>query len=398
MRLLDKPLGSITSEDILYLKNNRIQESKTLEYKRELPGNTDNDKKEFLADVTAFANTYGGIIIYGIEEEKDDQNKNSGIPKEIVGLNNINTDYEKQRLENILRDGVDPRLSNVMFKDIDINGHLVLLINIPRSLVAPHIIWFQKSSRFYCRTNTGKYQMDVREIRQAFLQTDEWERRADNFRRNRIMDVRALKFISNLHIQGSFFIHIIPLGSRETNIDFNKHHEKLSTLLRPYFYLNYDNRFNLDGLFVFGNRQQGGTKICESYIQYFRNGGIEIFTSNLDYRSESPITLDGSKFMNFVIENIKTYFSYTSNLGVEAPIVVYISYFDSRDVRLTSSTPIVSGKYIEYPDYNQFDRDEILLPGIYVEDTNADVLQFLRPAFDAFWQAAGWSGCPLQGK
>lgn len=394
MRLLDKPLGSITSEDILYLKNNRIQESQTLEYKRELPGNTDNDKKEFLADVTAFANTYGGIIIYGIEEEKDDQNKNSGIPKEIVGLNNINTDYEKQRIENILRDGVDPRLSNVMFKEIDVNGHVVLLINIPRSLVAPHIIWFQKSGRFYCRTNSGKYQMDVREIRQAFLQTDEWERRADNFRRNRIMDVRALKFISNLHIQGSFFIHIIPLGSRETNIDFNKHHEKLSTLLRPYFYLNYDNRFNLDGLLVFGNRQRGGTKICESYIQYFRNGGVEIFTSNLDYRSESPITLDGSKFMNFVIENIKTYFSYTSNLGVEAPIVVYISYLDSRDVRLTSSTPIVSGKYIEYPNYNQFDRDEILLPGIYVEDTNANVSQFLRPAFDAFWQAAGWSGCP----
>ena len=60
----------LTEENINDLKNNQIPESKTLDYKEQLPYNAYEDKKEFLADVSSFSNADGGNIIYGIKEEK----------------------------------------------------------------------------------------------------------------------------------------------------------------------------------------------------------------------------------------------------------------------------------------------------------------------------------------
>jgi hypothetical protein len=44
------------------------------DYKRDIYGNSENDKREFLADVSSFANTIGGDIVIGIDEA-------SGLPR-----------------------------------------------------------------------------------------------------------------------------------------------------------------------------------------------------------------------------------------------------------------------------------------------------------------------------
>jgi len=41
---------------------------------------TGDDRKEFLYDITSLANTNGGIIIFGIEEKKDINGHNTGLP------------------------------------------------------------------------------------------------------------------------------------------------------------------------------------------------------------------------------------------------------------------------------------------------------------------------------
>lgn len=61
------------------LLENKVSERKTIDYKRDLPGGADQDKKEFLADVSSFANTEGGELIFGMTEA-------SGVPTEIVGV------------------------------------------------------------------------------------------------------------------------------------------------------------------------------------------------------------------------------------------------------------------------------------------------------------------------
>ena len=65
MPLLGKPLASIAESDLEELIEHGIPEGKTVEHKRVLPGNADACKREFLADVSSFANAAGGHIIYG---------------------------------------------------------------------------------------------------------------------------------------------------------------------------------------------------------------------------------------------------------------------------------------------------------------------------------------------
>ena len=69
--MISKHIDEITADDIKSLITNSVRESKTLEYKQILPGGQDKDKKEFLADISSFANSSGGDIIYGIKEAKD---------------------------------------------------------------------------------------------------------------------------------------------------------------------------------------------------------------------------------------------------------------------------------------------------------------------------------------
>ena len=65
-------IRSVSKADIEHLIANQVVESKQLEYKRELPARSDGAKKEFLADVSSFANASGGDIIFGLQAESDD--------------------------------------------------------------------------------------------------------------------------------------------------------------------------------------------------------------------------------------------------------------------------------------------------------------------------------------
>ncbi len=67
--MIPKPLNEIAEADIQQLKASGVEEGKTIEYKRDLPGTKDEDKRELLADVSSFANTEGGDIIYGGAED-----------------------------------------------------------------------------------------------------------------------------------------------------------------------------------------------------------------------------------------------------------------------------------------------------------------------------------------
>ena len=79
MALARTDVESITEADLLELRENEVGEGLLYDYKLELYGSSDADKKEFLKDVSSFANTAGGHILIGIAEEQ-------GLPTDIVGV------------------------------------------------------------------------------------------------------------------------------------------------------------------------------------------------------------------------------------------------------------------------------------------------------------------------
>jgi predicted HTH transcriptional regulator len=66
---IEKPVSLITENDLLQLIADKESEGKTLDYKRDLVGRSDTDKREFLHDVSSFANTLGGHLIFGMDEK-----------------------------------------------------------------------------------------------------------------------------------------------------------------------------------------------------------------------------------------------------------------------------------------------------------------------------------------
>ena len=87
--MIQKPLDAITDDDLLALISNKVSEGRTIDYKRELPGNTDSDKKEFLADTSSFANTSGGDLVFGMDEV-------AGLPTQLTGFQSTNTDVKSK--------------------------------------------------------------------------------------------------------------------------------------------------------------------------------------------------------------------------------------------------------------------------------------------------------------
>jgi len=64
VRLRGKLVGDIDPTDLKYLYENQVGESRQLDYKLELPGNSSKEKKEFLADATALATIEkSGLIV-----------------------------------------------------------------------------------------------------------------------------------------------------------------------------------------------------------------------------------------------------------------------------------------------------------------------------------------------
>jgi predicted HTH transcriptional regulator len=162
--MIQKNLDEITENDLQGLIDNSVQESKIVEYKRIQPGNSDSDKKEFLSDVSSFANSSGGDLIFGIIAEK-------GVPKKLEGLEIENVDQEIGRLDSIIRDGIEPRIPSSLFsiKPIALsNSKKALIIRIFKSWISPHRVSYKGHDRFYGRSSNGKYPLDVAELRIAF--------------------------------------------------------------------------------------------------------------------------------------------------------------------------------------------------------------------------------------
>ena len=101
MALLHLPLDAITEQHLSALIATGARESLYIDYKRRTYGGSDAARKEFLADVSSFANAAGGDIVIGMAE-------NAGVPSEITPFRD-DADQERLRLEGMARDGVEPR-------------------------------------------------------------------------------------------------------------------------------------------------------------------------------------------------------------------------------------------------------------------------------------------------
>jgi hypothetical protein len=100
MALTDIPLTKITEADLHRLIAGAVSESLYIDYKATKSGgspygNSDADHKEFLADISSFANAVGGDLVIGMAEK-------NGVPTGFSPFTN-HPDEELRRLDDMAR-------------------------------------------------------------------------------------------------------------------------------------------------------------------------------------------------------------------------------------------------------------------------------------------------------
>ena len=152
--LFKKPLSEVEFSDIRKLKDAKIEESAILDYKEQM---ISEDK--LVKHVTAFSNTSGGDLIFGIKESG-----RGGYPVDILGIeDNVN----KERLEQIIISNIRPRIG-VQFSKIDVpnSDRVILIIRIPEGQNRPYYDII--SHKYYKRYNYEAIPMDEFEIESLY--------------------------------------------------------------------------------------------------------------------------------------------------------------------------------------------------------------------------------------
>ncbi len=142
----------------------KMPESVFLDYKRELNFNSEKDKIELAKDISSFANTQGGCLIYGVDEERQDH-KSVPVPKEQYGIAPIRGNIID--IENILTSIISPQLPYLRIRVIPLQhdeSKVVYLLWHSKSWCAPHMVSGYKHSRFYKRGNFKAEPMHEHEI------------------------------------------------------------------------------------------------------------------------------------------------------------------------------------------------------------------------------------------
>ena len=378
MSFTGKRLELIDEAALRVLITDQIRENKVIEYKEALPTNSDNDKKEFLADISAFANAAGGDLIYGIKAT-------DGIASEICGLEIPNVDAEKLRLENIMRDGIEPRIPGIAIQEVSLSSSkVVIIIRIPKSWAMPHMVTFKMRPQFYSRNSAGKYPLDVSEIRTAFGLSEALIERMKRFRIEHLSKIIAGETPVFLNKQPKIVLHIIPISSFNPTQQIDLSIVDRDHGIRPISGRSWDYRYNFDGILSYGSF---GENENVSYIQVFRDGAIEAVDAWLlrSHRGEKPHMYGEDEAI--LLKSISRCLLLQQKLGLEPPLFIMLSFLGVLGYTMYRNP----GKYWLPDRERPIDRDTLLSPDVIIEDFKDDIAKTMHPIFDSIWNACGFA-------
>lgn len=359
MSLFHIRISDLEERHLAALVDLGVRELGRIEYKQELPGGKDEERKEFLADVSSFANAGGGDLVYGVAEEK-------GAPTELVGITLDNPDAGISTLENVIRDGLDPRLVGFKSSLVSLSGgRHALVIRVPGSFNRPHAVSYKKRFRYFGRTSNGTYPMDAGEVPADFAGT------------------------------AIVVLHIMPLSSfdvPEPVVDLDKAYESPLGFLP--IGIGGDKSYNFDGLVMHGlfrNDEPIRGRHPESYALLFRSGIVEAASSRLLWPERREKRLPGPAFSQQIMDATVRYLSLVLHLGIEGPVYVGLSLLGVRGYEMLPGAPYRPSSA------RSVDRDALVVPEVMIEEltTSSDLAEahvgrLLRPVFDRVWNACGY--------
>ena len=157
-------LADVRAENVHALVAGAVPEDFDLDFKIQMYGTSDAEKRDLASDVAAMANLAGGVILIGVEENEHAQAIAApGVPM---------SDEVDRRILQVVS-GISP-VPSVAVRRVPVGddpAHGFVMILVPRSLAAPHAVTVNGTSlRFPIRHGTTTRFMQAPEVATAFRQ------------------------------------------------------------------------------------------------------------------------------------------------------------------------------------------------------------------------------------
>lgn len=369
--MIARPFEEVSRADLEALIANEVAERRTLEFKRDLPANSESARKEFLADVTSFANAQGGDLLFGIDAPK-------GVARRITGLSVEDPDKEVLRWEDVLLAGVEPRLPGIRLRWIDCGeSGGVLLIRVPGSTVAPHRVIFARSNRFYGRKSNGKYEMDTQELRDAFTASEALPKRLRALHLEAVDAAVRRDLPIGLGDDPTAIVSLIPttIFREARNLDITPEYA-----LAPHKPSGHMDALRMiEGVLMHSNPGEQGA--VRSYAVTHRSGRTDmVWTIGriVDELRKTEVKLVWPKrFEDGLLDAAISGAAKLRQHDVEGPWLVMATLIGIKDYQL-----IISNDYWSEPAW----RAQVTLPPLLTEQMHRAVL---LPLLRSFWLAFG---------
>lgn len=377
---LDKFFDEINETDLQQIIGNKAPGCKAIEYRESLPDDSFEHQKDFLAEVSSFANTVGGHLIYGVIEQ-------NGIPIALPGISSKDPEREILRLEKLLKDNLQPKCQGVLTRVIHRSSEPpIVLIHVPESLSKPHVVNFQGHWRFYARNATGKFPLGVTELKSAFLATAGLGERIRSFHFERLNKISSGKAPVPLLGKARTVFHLIPYSAFECSSSLS-----LTTMEDiwsiPLVYRSASSyRTNLDGVIVYSDRCSSNSG---GYTQVFRNGIIESVSASLFGSGAEGSHVPDMAFETFetdVVNFLSDCLAFYRKLSVRMPAALFLSLLGWGEYKLAMHQLLDAW----HSDGIRLDDDAFLFPEVILENSAVNSAAMLKPIFRAIWNATGW--------
>lgn len=381
--MIPKSIDNIQIGDIANLIG-VARESKTLEFKADMPTKRDGEIVSFLAGISALANTVGGDFLLGVEAA-------DGVAVSAPGIAIVNVDAEKLRLEQILANGLEPRLPRFHIVPVQCSAdRYVFVLRVPRSWIGPHRV--KVNNQFYGRNSAGRYPLDVSELRSAFVLSESVSDRIRSFRAERLLRIDSEDTPIPLPNGGRAILHVIPFPSFASREDIDVVQATLTGTIMPLPLAGPNqmntNTVNLDG---FVSYCAEGGPIVTSYVQLFRNGAIEsVMSLGTDERNDRPY-ISGPAICKKIVFAFRQYVDVLKAYDIGFPVFAFISFSGMDGSTLRYNGGVGNGYHVS----SQRLGPTIIMPGTTIDGTDTNVHESLKSVFNALWNAFGLLSCDM---
>lgn len=380
MALTQRPFAELTEDDLGELVAAGVTEGTAIEYKSAMYGSSDSDAKEFLKDLSSFANTIGGDLVIGVTES-------SGIATELSGVVS-DPDKALQRLQSLGRDGLEPRIVGLRMRAIPLSqGGGVIVARVPRSWDPPHRVIARGSNRIYVRNSAGAYEPSIAELKVLFAQGASGVEAARAFRAERTARIAAGDTPIELAPDPSrLVVHLFPFAARSGGSVFDLERAiENDRAFAPMGAAGHTVTPNVDGFLVF----RGGDQ-CHGYTQLYRDGRVESVKVGVVRTTEGDRLIQPTPLERNVVVAVRSFWAGLGSLGVPPPAVMLITMQGVAGAKLA-----LPAEQYDRATRLPIRRDQLELPEVILEQYGAqiDVDEAIRPALNALWNTAGllWS-------